>query len=248
MLLNNMNFNEIIRRGKLENNIYYLPDIQLDRKEYLDLSKHLNFLGGKWKGGKIKGFVFDREINTIYELLGNNIQVKKEIQLFETPEIIADKLVEMADIKENDKILEPSAGRGRIIKSIQKVYNGIIDYCEINHINRDYLNKIENIKFITHDFLDMSSESDFKYNKIIANTPFNKNQDIAHIFRMYDLLNVGGVLISIASKHWQNCNNKKETYFREWLKSVNAEITTIEEGEFKESGTLIGMNIIKITK
>ena len=52
------------------------------------------------------------------------------------------------------------------------------------------------------------------------------------------------ILISIASKHWQNCNNKKETYFREWLKSVNAEITTIEEGEFKESGTLIGMNII----
>ena len=38
-----MNFNEIIKHGKLENNIYYLPDIQLDRKEYLDLSKHLNF-------------------------------------------------------------------------------------------------------------------------------------------------------------------------------------------------------------
>jgi len=247
-MFNNMDLNNIIKEGRLENNIYYLPDIQLDRKEYLDLAKHLNFLGGKWKGGKIKGFVFDREINTIDELLGNNIKVKKEIQLFETPEEIADELVKLANIKDSDKILEPSAGRGRIIKAIQKVYNGIIDYCEINHINRDYLNKIENIKFITHDFLDMSSDSDFKYNKIIANPPFNKNQDIAHIFRMYDLLNVGGVLVSIASKHWEYCNNKKERYFREWLKNINAKIIPIESGKFKDSGTLIGMNIIIIKK
>ena len=241
-----MNFNEIIKQGKLENNIYYLPDIQLDRKQYLDLAKHLNFLGGKWKGGKVKGFIFDRDINTIDELLGNNIQLKKEIQLFETPEEISDELVSLANIKETDKILEPSAGRGRIIKSIKKVYKGNIDYCEINEVNRDYLDKIDDINFITQDFLDI--KSDFKYDKIIANPPFNKNQDIKHIFKMYECLNVDGILVSIASKHWEHCNNKKETAFREWLESVNAEIITIEPGKFKESGTLIGMNIIIINK
>ena len=110
---------KIIKQGKLENNIYYLPQIKLDRKEYLDVAKHLNFLGGKWKGGKIGGFIFDRDINTIEELLGNNIKLKKEIQLFETPEVIADELVGLAQLNGYDKILEPSAGRGRIIKSIK---------------------------------------------------------------------------------------------------------------------------------
>jgi len=236
----------IIKQGKLENNVYYLPNVNLDRKEYLDIAKHLNFLGGKWKGGNTKGFIFDREILSIDDLLGNNNKVKKEIQLFETPEELADELVKLADIKEYDIILEPSAGRGRIIKSIKKVYSGIIDYCEINEVNRDYLSKIENIDFITDDFLSVNL--DFKYSKIIANPPFNKNQDIAHIFKMYECLNVGGTLVSISSKHWENCDNKKEKSFREWLNSVNAKIINVDSGAFKESGTNISSNIIIINK
>lgn len=236
----------IIKQGQLNNSIYYLPNIQLDRKEYTDIAKHLEFLGGKWKGGKVKGFIFDREINSIDELLGNNNKLKKEIQLFETPEEIADKLVELAELKENDIILEPSAGRGRIIKSIQKVYKGTINYCEINEVNRDYLLKIDNINFINDDFL--STNNDFKYDKIIANPPFNKNQDIQHILKMYDSLNVGGVLVSVSSNHWRLCDNKKEKSFREWLNSINYKIIDLNSGDFKESGTMIKSCIIIIRK
>jgi hypothetical protein len=35
-----------------------LPNQQLDRKEYLEVKKKLELIGGKWKGGKIQGFEF----------------------------------------------------------------------------------------------------------------------------------------------------------------------------------------------
>lgn len=237
---------DIIKQGFLENNIYYLPNIQLDRKQYLEISKHLEFLGGKWKGGKIKGFIFDREINDIDELLGNNIKIKKDVQFFETPEKIADKLVELAEIDNFQTILEPSAGRGRIIKSIQKFCSCQIDCCEINDINKLYLEKINNINYLCDDFLKLNTDK--LYSRIIANPPFAKNQDIEHIMKMYSLLKKDGILVSISSKHWENSNNKKEKEFKNFLDLIKAEIINIDAGEFKESGTNISSNIIIIRK
>jgi predicted RNA methylase len=240
----------IIKKGKLENNIYYLPDVQLNRKQFSNIAKHFKFLGGKWKGGKTKGFVFDRDISSLSELLGNNIEKKKNLQFFETPREIANMLVKMAELKDCDKILEPSAGRGAIIKAIKDEGSHFVDYCEIDDINLSYLKKIDNINFVGTNFLNYTVDrnNDFLYDKIIANPPFNKNQDINHIEKMYELLNNKGVLVSVASLHWKISNNRKETYFREWLKNVNAEIIELDEGAFKKSGTNIKACIIKIKR
>jgi len=242
----NEKINLIIKQGSLKDNIYYLPEIQLDRKQYLEISKHLQFLGGKWKGGKTKGFIFDREIDNIEKLLGDNTAVKKNIQLFETPEKIVELLLDYAEIDNYQTYLEPSAGRGRIINGIQKKCSCIIDYCEINEVNRDYLSKINNIDYLTDDFLELSKDK--KYTRIIANPPFSKNQDIKHIMKMYTLLNDSGILVSVSSKHWENCNNKKETEFRKFLDLVGAEIIGLNNKEFEESGTSISSNIVIIRK
>jgi hypothetical protein len=234
---------KIIKQGKLEDGIYYLPDIQLGRKQYLDIAKHIEFLGGKWNRSR-KGFVFDRNIDNISKLLGDNTKLKKEIQLFETPEDIADKLCEYAEIDNHQTILEPSAGRGRIIKSIQKVCSCQIDYCEINETNREYLSELENINLIGEDFLELKTEK--KYSRIIANPPFSKNQDIAHIKKMFSLLDKNGILVSISSRHWEIAKGKKETEFREFLESVGAKIIKLDSGEFKGSGTNVCSNIIII--
>ncbi len=237
---------QIIKQGVLKDNVYYLPNVKLDRKEYLDIAEHLKFLGGKWKGRGLNGFIFDRQISSIDELLGNNIKVKKDIQLFETPESIADKLVEYAEIDNYQTILEPSAGRGRIIKSIQKVCSCQIDYCEINDVNRKYLDEIKNINFLEEDFLKL--KTDKKYTRIVANPPFAKNQDIDHIMKMYELLSEKGILVSISSNHWQMAKEKKCQEFRKFIEYTNAEVIELQNGDFKESGTLVKGNIIIIRK
>ena len=237
---------QIIKQGVLKDNVYYLPNVILDRKEYLDIAEHLKFLGGKWKGRGLNGFIFDRQISSIDELLGNNIKVKKDIQLFETPESIADKLVEYAEIDNYQTILEPSAGRGRIIKSIQKVCSCQIDYCEINDVNRKYLDEIKNINFLEEDFLKLKTNK--KYTRILANPPFAKNQDIDHIMKMYELLSEKGILVSISSNHWQMAKEKKCQEFRKFIEYTNAEVIELQNGDFKESGTLVKGNIIIIRK
>lgn len=86
------------------------------------------------------------------------------------------------------------------------------------------------------------------YDRIIANPPFTKNQDIAHIRHMYNCLKPGGLMVTLCSPHYQFCNNKQEIYFRDWLKDVKAHVTDIEPGRFKESGTMIRTVKIAIVK
>ena len=237
---------EIIKQGKLEDNIYYLPDIQMDRKEYLEVAKHLKFLGGKWNKGK-GGFIFDREIENIDELIGDNTKKQKELQFFETPQELAKELVELSELDNYVAILEPSAGRGAIIKEIKKVCSRQIQYCEIDKTNIKYLDEIDNLENVSTegDFLKFN---DMTFDRIIANPPFSKNQDIDHIKHMYSLLRNKGILVSIASKHWQSSNNKKETEFKQWLEDVQAEIIELETGRFKESSTNISSVIVRIIK
>lgn len=237
---------DIIKQGVLKDNVYYLPNIKLDRKEYLEVAKHLEFLGGKWKGRGLNGFVFDRQISSIEELFGDNNKVKKDIQLFETPQEIANKLVEYAEIDNYQTILEPSAGRGRIIKAIQEVCSCQIDYCEINEVNRKYLDEINNINFLEEDFLKLKTYK--KYSRIVANPPFAKNQDIDHIMKMYELLSEKGILVSISSSHWQMAKEKKCQEFRKFIEYTRAEVIELQNGDFKDSGTLVKANIIIIRK
>ncbi len=96
------------------------------------------------------------------------------------------------------------------------------------------------------DFLE--SDLLLKFNRIIANPPFSKNQDIDHIQRMYQHLDNGGRLVSFASTHWQFANGKKETAFRKWLDIVGGVYESVEASAFKESGTNIATCIITINR
>lgn len=239
---------EVLKSCVVDGLVVRLPNIQLDRNLYLEVKKSLELIGGKWKSGKVQGFVFSEDPTELLEDISNGDKrnLKKEFQFFETPFNIADKLVELAEIQNdqtNSNVLEPSAGQGAIVKAINRKFKDkVVDCYELMPINRTFLSKIDTANLVGDDFMECKK----KYFRIIANPPFSKNQDIDHIYKMYDCLEVGGVMVTVASKHWQFCNNKKETAFREWL--CNAEVIDIDAGEFKDSGTMIPTCIIKRRK
>lgn len=243
-----METQDILKQCKIENLTVKLPEIQLDRKEYLDVKKQLELIGGKWKGGKTQGFVFKLKPDELLKQItgGEKRNLKKEFQFFATPQKLAEKMVYLADIQNHDKVLEPSAGQGAIIEEINKVSSVLPDCCEIMELNRVVLKeKGLDYNLVEEDFFDLNGE----YNKIIANPPFSKNQDIKHIMKMVDENLVrGGRLVCICSKHWENSNNKVEKNFRNWLEEFDYELTPIEKGEFKESGTNIETNLLTINK
>lgn len=238
---------ELLHQCVVEGTVVKLPNIQLDRKLYVEVAKSLELIGGKWKGGKIAGFVFPTDPSELLEQIASSEKrnLKKEFQFFATPDDLADYLVKLAEISETDDILEPSAGQGSIVKAVNRIMpNKKVQCYELMDINRTILSKIPTVDLIGEDFLTNT----LKFDRIIANPPFTKNQDIQHIYKMYDSLNEFGRLVSIASKHWMQSTNKTETSFRKWLEDVNYELYPIEKGAFKESGTMIEVCIIVINK
>jgi len=97
--MSDFNVNEYLKDVIIEGNLVKLPLGQLDRKEYMEVKKKLELIGGKWKGGNTQGFVFEQDPKELLDKVceGENINLKKEFQFFETPEKIADKLVYYAD-------------------------------------------------------------------------------------------------------------------------------------------------------
>lgn len=246
--MNGFNVIEFLNQSIIDGNIIKLPSEQLERKQYLEVKKKLELIGGKWKGGKTQGFVFEQNPSELLNQIinGKDIDLKKEYQFFETPELLANELVQYANIGMDDMILEPSAGRGAIINAINKHCPTTVDCYELMEVNRMILNKTNlNFNLIGHDFLKAPNG---KYSRIIANPPFSKNQDIDHIYKMWELLDEGGKIVTMASMHWQISQNKKEKKFKKWLDSINSEVIKLPSSTFNGSGANTESCIIIIDK
>jgi hypothetical protein len=242
-----MTVNEILEKSTINENILKLPDFQIDKTLYAQVKKTILKLGGKWKGGKTFGFVFQEDPTELIQktIGGANIDLKKDFQFFATPITIIKKMIELNPPLLEDTILEPHGGQGAIIKELNNITPQTIDTYELMPLNQKKLNESSlNLNLLGSNFL----ENKKTYDKIYANPPFSKNQDIEHIYKMFESLNNGGTLISIASSHWVNSNYKKETEFKEWLFSNNAYIEDLPLGSFNESGTGVATTLIKITK
>ena len=243
------NVEEILRHCTLENSVLKLPAVQFNKKSYAEAKKWIEEAGGSWQGGKIQGFTFPFNPERVFSILkeGKRCNLQQEYQFFETPADVADWLVMLAGgIHEDDTVLEPSAGRGALIKAIHRSCPSVIVECyELMPENREFLHTLDNVILLDEDF---TKDSVGHYTKIIANPPFSGNQDIDHVKLMYERLEKGGTLAAITSQHWKLSSEKKCDLFRKWLEEVHGEIFEIAAGEFKESGTTVSTMAVVIKK
>jgi len=229
-----------------DENILFLPSIQLERKLYMSVNRCLESIGGQWNRGK-KGHIFsnnpsddlDEIINT-----GEWTDKKKEYQFFSTPKNIVSRMIEFADIQIGDVLCEPSAGDGAILDEFPKgnEYTAIElmpENCEIL-IKKGY----NNIK--QADFLELSFTK--LIDKIIMNPPFTKGQDVRHILHAWNWLKPGGRLVSIVSESPFFRENKTSIEFRQWMQENNVENYDLDAGAFKQSGTMVKTKIIVANK
>ena len=228
----------VLINSNVEENLLYLPQEQLERNLYLKVNKVLESLGGKWNR-KAKAHIFEECPENKLEniiLTGEYTDAKQEYQFFETPQDVALQLIEMANIKEGETVLEPSAGKGAIAKYIKGC-----DCVELNKDNRKYL--IENgFNFVWDDFLTFNQ----KYDVIIANPPFTKQQDIDHVNHMIKLANKR--VISVMSFSVLFRTNKKTTEFRNLVESYDGDFVELPEKSFARSGTNVNTCIVNINK
>ena len=217
----------ILANSKVEGNKLFLPDSKLDRKLYVAVSKVLTAIKGKWNR-YAKAHIFNESpadtIDTIL-LTGEYTDQKKEFQFFETPQSLAIKLVEMAEIRKGETVLEPSAGRA----AIAELMGGC--YCiELGPQNRTFL--IENgFAVVGNDFMNHNKY----YDVIVANPPFTRQQDIDHVNKMIDLAKRRVVSVMSASVMFRD--NKKTVDFRARINRLGGTIKILPEKTFAKSGT-----------
>ncbi|MDR1246120.1 MAG: N-6 DNA methylase [Clostridiales Family XIII bacterium] len=247
----------ILQKSLVVGDIVYLPEGQLDRKTYEAVNKCLANLGGKWNRSK-KGHVFDHDISDAFEVMlmtGETEDMKKTFQFFPTPPAAADLMCDMAELSHISILLEPSCGDGALLVAARERGVTALFGIEINTGMEIYLEAMPfDVKILWADFLTLEGgcfDDDphrVRFDRILMNPPFTKQQDIAHIRHAYDFLEPGGILVAVCSPGPFFRKDRKSTEFGEWICGLDAEIVDVPEGAFKESGTSIRTKIIKIRK
>lgn len=149
----------------------------------------------KAKDKKLDGYLQSDEI--LYCPPENICKIKKKkTQFYETSPYLAKIMIEMANIQENESVLEPSAGRGAIAKFLPKRAVCI----EKDLVFSNFL-KDSGFQVVFDDFMKYPLEN--KFDVIIANPPFLHNNvqtgaDVVHILKM--LLHFKRCIVVIACR------------------------------------------------
>jgi DNA polymerase III beta subunit len=162
---------------------------------------------------------------------------------FPTPKALADRMVEEADIKPGMRVLEPSAGNGRLADAIAKKTDELTAIEPVSDL-RAILDLKGHAVSEDRDFLAHRGE----YDRVVMNPPFENGQDMDHVRHAFDLLKPGGKLVAIMGEGGFFRGDKKATAFREWLQAHGGTSEKLPEGTFKESGTGVATRLVTVTK
>lgn len=256
----------VVSSGHVEKSGFFITGGQLDRKLYSAVNEVLENLGGKWNR-KLKAHVFETDpTDKIEDLLltGKTTNEKKLYQFFETPLEVAERIVELADIRDGMTVLEPSVGRGALVDAIPKGRDIGLVCIELDpkHLSvlaekgyptqqGDFMSFSEAACNVDKNPEDVTNE-DLRYclagfDRIIMNPPFARQQDIDHVLHAYEILSEGGRLVAVMSPGFTFRQNRKSVAFLE-LVAANGSYEELPEGTFAESGTNVRTIIVCLDK
>lgn len=138
---------------------------------------------------------FDYDFESIKEelLMTGLIPDQKAYQFYPTPEPVARKLVDLADIHPHHRTLEPSAGIGGLADLIPADDLTCVELAELNcRILREkgFTNVVE------ADFLKWRHGKGL-FQRVVMNPPFSMSRAEAHLAAAAELLDQDGVLVAL---------------------------------------------------
>ena len=150
--------------------------------------------------------------------------------LFQTPASVSNDMHNLLGPIEGLRILEPSAGLGRLYRPCGEwvLVEQDTQCCE-------QLYKL-GVKLIQDDFLACDTERlGGKFDRVIMNPPFKMGRDIKHIKHAYQMLKSGGLLVALCY------NGVKQN---KHLKPVVDSWDVLPEESFKSEGTKASVAIL----
>jgi predicted RNA methylase len=140
-----------------------------------------------------------RRAQTLRQALKAGVRVVSAPQLFPTPAPLASRMVDLADVQPGQRVLEPSAGTGRILDALPAGCEVVA--VEVHHTLAQALRAHAAAPTVhTADFLSLSPATLGYFDAVLMNPPFQFAADIKHIRHAATFLRPGGVLVAICAQ------------------------------------------------
>lgn len=169
--------------------------------------------------------------------------MKKEFTMFEdnqdfypTPKNLADKMIAKIDWAYVKTILEPSAGKGDLIESVETFLKTHYRYgnTQISCIEKDenlqHILWSKGYKLIDSDFI--AYEGGLQFDAIIMNPPFSNGDK--HLLKAIDMMFSGQIVCLLNAETLKNPYSRSRKDLLERLNELNADVEYLS-GEFEEA-------------
>lgn len=157
---------------------------------------------------------------------------------FPTPHHLLERMIQLAELKPQMRVLEPSAGSGSICLELRAA--GIEPDCfEVSPTLREILTR-QGFNLIGDDFMQVTPKP--IYHRVIMNPPFSLGNDIYHVQQAFKWLVPGGRLVSIVSCSYTFGTKQKYQHFRSWLRCLGATEFDNPAGSFLQSDRRTNVN------
>jgi protein-L-isoaspartate O-methyltransferase len=172
------------------------------------------------------------------------VQVVSAPQLFPTPAALAAEMVSRAGLASGQRVLEPSAGTGELLRAISnaavaaaltlEVVAVEISACLVEALPRSLAGET-----VTGDFLTFGLGRSF--DRIVMNPPFERAADVAHVLHAYDLLAPGGRLVAVVAD-----GPRQNERLGPWVSALGGSWEQLPADTFKVSGTTVRTALIVV--
>lgn len=159
-------------------------------------------------------------------------------QLFQTPPAIAAQMVSLLALTGGERVLEPSAGLGRLLDALPNDLDVVAVESAPQCAGELFKQNRERVMIKQRDFLETTPRELGLFDAVVMNPPFHLRSDIHHIRHALTFLRPGGSLVAL-------CLNTCHRH--EAFKASAVEWIELPETTFAKEGTRVSTVILKIT-
>jgi predicted RNA methylase len=174
---------------------------------------------------------------------------------FFTSEDVAERVIEMAYIREGDLVLEPSAGSGVLAKAA-RAKGGKVTCIEIQDgLAFELATKHGFPETYTGDFLLREPKNFPEFDVIVMNPPFDRGRDCDHVRHAFQFLKPGGRLVAIMSARAEFAEDARHKALHDLIAAqrgrydnAGREWSDLPEKSFAHAGTNVNTVILSFKK
>jgi len=177
--------------------------------------------------------------------------LSKELQFYPTPAAVAEGITkDLYWLDSSHRVLEPSAGDGRIVEALLKHTEAQIDAVEVHPGRCQAIPQDRRVHVTEANFFHMFPVE--KYDFVVMNPPFYGTHWMEHVIHAFKFLKPGGTLKAILPVTAELGESRKHKAFRKWAaqhtRYGNREIRDLPAESFAASGTRINTVVLTLYK